>query len=78
MILEHLVRGLRQIRLEPADGRVAILEIARGRPLAAVQIERTDAVTRGGERDRRVHGRRRLAGAALFVGEDDEMRLSHA
>ena len=34
-------------------------------------------MARRGERDRRVDGSRRLACAALFVGEDDEMRLCH-
>ena len=43
-----------------------------------VEVERGDAAAGRGQRDRGVHRRRRLAGAALFVGEDDEMRLAHA
>jgi hypothetical protein len=35
-----------------------------------------DAVAGGGQRDRGVDRGGRLAGAALFVGEDDEMRLA--
>ena len=40
-------------------------------------VERPHAMARGGEGNGRVNGRRRLAGSALFVGEDDEMRLAH-
>ena len=67
---------MRQLLLEPAHGRVAVLEIAGHRALAAVEVERADAVAGCGERDRRMDRGRRLAGAALFVGEDDEMRLA--
>ena len=39
---------------------------------------RGDAMARRGERYRGVDRGGRLAGPALFVGEDDEMRLAHA
>ena len=77
MVLEHFVAGLRQIAFEPAHRRVAVLEIAGHGALAAVEVERADAVAGRGERDRGVDRGRRLAGAALFIGEDDEMRLGH-
>src|SRR6185369_5170779 len=77
LILEYLVGRLRKLLLEPAHGRVAVLEIARHRPLPAVEVERPDAVPRCSERNGRVNGCRRLARPALFVGEDDEMRLWH-
>ena len=77
-VLEHFEGGAGQLLFEPAHGRVAVLEIAGHRALAAVEVERGDAVARGGERDRGVDRGGRLAGAALFIGEDDEMRLAHA
>src|SRR2546423_3518482 len=77
MFLESLVRRLGQLFLQPAHGCVAVLEIARHRPLAAVEVERSHAVPGRGERDRGVDRGRRLARSALFVGEDDEMWLTH-
>ncbi len=77
LLFEHLVAGLRQGLVEPAHGRVAVLEIAGHGPLAAVEIERSDVVTGRGKRDRGVNGSGRFAGAALFIGEDDKMRLGH-
>ena len=78
LVLEHFVGRLRQLLVQPAHRRVAVLEIAGHGPLPAVEVERSDPVPRGGERDRRMDRGRRLAGPALFVGEDDEMRLAHA
>ena len=56
-----------------AHGCVAVLEIAGHRPLAAVEVERADAVARSRERDGSVNGCSGLARPALFVGEDDHM-----
>ena len=78
LVLQHGVIRLGQFFLQTPHGRVAVLEIAGHRPLAAVEVERSDAVARCGERDCGVDRGRRLAGPALFVGEDDEMRLAHA
>ena len=78
LVLEHFIDSVRQARCEPAHRRVAVLEITSHRPLAAVQIERSDTVPGRGERNGGVHRSRRLARPALFVGEDDEMRLAHA
>jgi hypothetical protein len=76
-LLEHFIGRVGQGLVEPAHGRVAILEIAGHGALAAVEVERGDAMARCGKRDRGVDRGRRLAGAALFIGENDEMRLSH-
>ena len=76
VILKDLVNRMRKIVLLEAPHRgVAILEVARHGPLAAVEVERSDPVARSGEGNRGVHRSRRFAGAALFVGEDDEVRL---
>ena len=45
------------------------------RPLAMIEIERGDARALRRQRDRDVHRGGRLARAALFVGEDDDVRL---
>ena len=65
-----------QILVEPGNRCVAVFEIAGHGPLAAVEVERGDAMARGGEGDGGVDRGRRLAGAALFIGENDEMRLA--
>src|SRR3954453_5265885 len=77
MVLEHLIDRMRQLLVEPAHGRVAVLEIARHRALASVKVERSDAVAGCGQRNCGVNCGRRLAGPALFIGEDDEMWLCH-
>ena len=78
MVFENLVGGVRKLLIEPAHRRVAILEIAGHRALAAVEVESADAVAGGSKRDRGVNCGRGLAGPALFVRKDDEMWLAHA
>ena len=78
MIVEHLEGSGGQVLLEAPHRSGTVLEVAGHRPLSGVEVERAHAVAGRGKRDRRMHRGRRLAGAALFVGEDDEMRLAHA
>ena len=77
LVLEHFIGRAGKLLVEPAHRRVAIFEIAGHGPLALIEVERTDPVARRGERDRGVDRGGRLAGAALFIGEDDEVRLAH-
>ena len=77
VIVEHFERRLRQVGLQPADGGGAVFEIARQGPLAAVEVERGDAVAGGRQGNGGMDGGGRFARPALFIGEDDEVRLCH-
>ena len=57
-------------RIEQEDGSPAVGK--------TVEVEGAHTMARGGESYCRMDGRRRLASPALFIGEDDEMRLGHA
>jgi hypothetical protein len=72
--IERLVDGDRELDLQPLDRARAVVEIASQSALARVEIDRGDLAPRRGERDGAVDGGGGLAGAALFVGENDEMR----
>ena len=72
--IEGRIGGHRQIEPEPARRGGAVVEIAAERALAAVEVERGDLAPLRGERDGAVDRGGRLAGAALLVGEGDEMR----
>ena len=69
-----VMRGeLRRRQVAPGAlfGRQTVFEIARHRALAMVEVERGDARAARLQRDRDMDRGGRLAGAALFVGEDD-------
>ena len=42
-----------------------------------IEIERADPVASRGQRDRGMDRGGRFAGSALFIGENDEVRLAH-
>ena len=63
--------GRRQFAAGTLLGRLAVFEITRHRLLAMIEVERCDARAACLKRDRDMDRGGRLAGAALFVGEDD-------
>ena len=72
--VEHRKVHARQLDIAPRAGLGAVFEIARERALAVVEVDRRHPRPAIGQRDRDVHRGRRLAGAALLVGEDDPVR----
>jgi hypothetical protein len=68
------VGGVGQRDLAAARGLVAVFQIAVERGLTAVEVDRGDTHALIGQRHGDMDRRRRLAGSALFVGENDAMR----
>src|SRR3954468_13334817 len=57
----------------------AIFDITAERALPGIEIDRADLVALGQQRHDQMHGDSRLAGAALLVADDDDMRpAAHA
>ena len=50
-------------------------QATRKRALTGVEVDHADLVPQCGQRNGGVHGRGRFAGPALFIGEDDMVRL---
>ena len=65
--------GRGQVNLTTTCGCLAIVQIACHCPLAGVEVNGGDAVTRALQGNGGMDGCCRLAGAALFVGEDNDM-----
>ena len=64
-----------QINLPPACRGFAIVEIACHGLLAGIKVNRCNAVAGALQRNRSMHRRRRLSRAALFIGEDNYVRV---
>ncbi len=70
--LDPPVQRHRQVSLAGRRRARPVPEEGRQRRLPAVEIEGADPVAELQQGDRQVHGRRRLAGAALLVAERDD------
>ena len=72
----HGIFGGGQAYLPPPRGFLPIFEVARDGPLPGIEVEHRHLVPLHGERHGDMHRRCGLSRAALFIGENNVVRLS--